>query len=239
MHTLEGKVVAVTGAAKRIGRCIALHLASRGANVAVHYNTSKTDALATAAACGGRAFRADLANVAEIRRLFGEIETAFGRLDCLVNNAAVFRTIDPLDASERDWDAIHSVNLKATFFCCQQAAKIMLRGGGGRIVNIASLGGLRPWAKHVPYCTSKAGVVMLTHGLAKALAPDITVNGIAPGVIHFEDQMPDEISRLVRNTPMGRHGTGEEIASAVGMLLEGPAFVTGQIIAVDGGLSLK
>ena len=239
MHTLEGKVVAVTGAAKRIGRCIALHLASRGAKIAVHYNTSKTDALATAAACGGRAFRADLANVAEIRRLFGEIETAFGRLDCLVNNAAVFRAIDPLDASERDWDAIHSVNLKATFFCCQQAAKIMLRGGGGRIVNIASLGGLRPWAKHVPYCTSKAGVVMLTHGLAKALAPDITVNGIAPGVIHFEDQMPDEISRLVRNTPMGRHGTGEEIASAVGMLLEGPAFVTGQIIAVDGGLSLK
>ncbi len=239
MHTLEGKVVAVTGAAKRIGRCIALHLASRGAKVAVHYNTSKTEALATAAACGGRAFRADLANVAQIRRLFGEIETAFGRLDCLVNNAAVFRAIDPLDASERDWDAIHSVNLKATFFCCQQAAKIMLRGGGGRIVNIASLGGLRPWAKHVPYCTSKAGVVMLTHGLAKALAPDITVNGIAPGVIHFGDQMPDEIARLVRNTPMGRHGSGEEIASAVGMLLEGPAFVTGQIIAVDGGLSLK
>lgn len=239
MHTLEGKVVAVTGAAKRIGRCIALHLASRGAKIAVHYNTSKTDALATAAACGGRAFRADLANVAEIRRLFGEIETAFGRLDCLVNNAAVFRAIDPLDASERDWDAIHSVNLKATFFCCQQAAKIMLRGGGGRIVNIASLGGLRPWAKHVPYCTSKAGVVMLTHGLAKALAPDISVNGIAPGVIHFGDQMPDDIARLVRNTPMGRHGTGEEIASAVGMLLEGPAFVTGQIIAVDGGLSLK
>lgn len=239
MHTLEGKVVAVTGAAKRIGRCIALHLASRGAKIAVHYNTSKSDALATAAACGGRAFRADLANVAEIRRLFGEIETAFGRLDCLVNNAAVFRAIDPLDASERDWDAIHSINLKATFFCCQQAAKIMLRGGGGRIVNIASLGGLRPWAKHVPYCTSKAGVVMLTQGLAKALAPDITVNGIAPGVIHFEDQMPDEIARLVRNTPMGRHGTGEEIASAVGMLLEGPAFVTGQIVAVDGGLSLK
>lgn len=239
MHTLEGKVVAVTGAAKRIGRCIALHLASRGAKIAVHYNTSKSDALATAAACGGQAFRADLANVAEIRRLFGEIETAFGRLDCLVNNAAVFHAIDPLDASERDWDAIHSVNLKAAFFCCQQAAKIMLRGGGGRIVNIASLGGLRPWAKHVPYCTSKAGVVMLTHGLAKALAPDITVNGIAPGVIHFGDQMPDEIARLVRNTPMGRHGSGEEIASAVGMLLEGPAFVTGQIIAVDGGLSLK
>lgn len=239
MHTLEGKVVAVTGAAKRIGRCIALHLASRGAKIAVHYNTSKTDALATAAACGGQAFRADLANVADIRRLFGEIETAFGRLDCLVNNAAVFRAVDPLDASERDWDAIHSVNLKATFFCCQQAAQIMLRGGGGRIVNIASLGGLRPWAKHVPYCTSKAGVVMLTHGLAKALAPDISVNGIAPGVIHFGDQMPDEIARLVRNTPMGRHGTGEEIASAVGMLLEGPAFVTGQIIAVDGGLSLK
>lgn len=239
MDTLEGKVVAVTGAAKRIGRCVALHLASRGAKVAVHYNDSEAEALATAAACGGRPFQANLANVAEIRRLFGEIETSFGRLDCLVNNAAVFRAVDPLTATERDWDTIHDVNLKATFFCCQQAAKAMLRGGGGRIVNVASLGGLRPWAKHVPYCASKAGVVMLTHGLAKALAPDISVNAIAPGVIHFGDKMPAEIERLVRVTPMGRHGTGEEIAATVGMLLEGPGFVTGQVLAVDGGLSLK
>ena len=239
MDTLEGKVIAVTGAARRIGRCIALHLASRGARIAVHYNGSRAEALATADSCGGRAFQADLASVAEIERLFERIATSFGRLDCLVNNAAVFRAIDPLEATERDWDAIHQVNLKGTFFCCQQAARAMLRTGGGRIVNIASLGGLRPWAKHVPYCASKAGVVMLTRSLAKALAPDIAVNAIAPGVIHFGDAMPDEIERLVQVTPMGRHGTGEEIAATVGMLLAGPAFVTGQVIAVDGGLSLK
>ena len=239
MDTLEGKVVAVTGAAKRIGRCIALHLASRGAQIAVHYNSSKAEALDTAAACDGRVFQADLANIAEIERLFAEIEAAFGRLDCLVNNAAVFRAVDPLQASERDWDTIHDVNLKGTFFCCQQAAKVMLRRGGGRIVNIASLGGLRPWARHVPYCASKAGVVMLTQALAKALAPQVAVNGIAPGVVHFGDEMPDDIKHLARITPMGRHGTGEEIAATVGSLLEGPAFVTGQVIAVDGGLSLK
>ena len=239
MEALEGKVIAVTGAAKRIGRCIALHLATRGAKIAVHYNDSRADAHATATACEGRAFQADLANIGEIENLFSAIEASFGRLDCLVNNAAVFRAVDPLEATERDWDAIHDVNLKGTFFCCQQGAKAMLRSGGGRIVNIASLGGLRPWAKHVPYCASKAGVVMLTQALAKAFAPDIAVNAIAPGVVHFGDAMPEEIERLVRITPMGRHGTGEEIAATVGTLLEGPSFVTGQVIAVDGGLSLK
>ena len=239
MDTLQGKVVVVTGAAKRMGRSIALDLAGRGARVAIHYKDSAEEARATAAACGGRTFCADLAKVSEIRQLFLEIERAYSRLDCLVNNAAVFRAVDPLEATEEDWDSIHDVNLKGTFFCCQQAAKLMLRGGGGRIVNIASLGGLRPWSKHVPYCASKAGVVMLTQALAKALAPDIAVNGIAPGVVHFGKEMTEEIAHLVRLTPQGRHGTGADIAETVRMLLEGPSFVTGQVIAVDGGLSLK
>ena len=239
MHSLQGKVVAVTGAARRIGRAVALELAGRGARVAVHYRLSAEEAARTADDCGGRAFRADIASVGEIRRLFDEIRESYGRLDALVNNAAVFRAVDPLDATERDWDAMHEVNLKGTFFCCQQAARLMLESGGGRIVNVASLGGLRPWAKHVPYCTSKAGVVMLTRSLAKALAPGIAVNAVAPGVIHFDSEMPEEIARLVRVTPMGRSGKGEDIAQVVRMLLEGPAFVTGQIVAVDGGLGLK
>ena len=115
----------------------------------------------------------------------------------------------------------------------------MLSTGGGRIVNISSLGGLRPWGKHVPYCTSKAGVIMLTRSLAKALAPAISVNSVAPGVIHFDGELPDGIARLVHNTPMQRHGTGDDIARTVAQLLSGPSFVTGQILAVDGGLSLK
>ena len=239
VDALAGKVVVVTGAAKRIGRAVALELARHGARVAVHYRNSGDDAAATAERCGGRAFQADLASVAEIRRLFRDIDQAFGRLDGLVNNAAAFRAVDPLEVTEEDWDAIHDVNLKATFFCCQEAAKLMLRSGGGRIVNVSSLGGLRPWGQHVPYCVSKAGVIMLTQGLAKALAPEIAVNSVAPGVIHFDAEMPDEIARLVSVTPMKRHGTGEDIAVAVRQFLTATPFVTGQILAIDGGLSLK
>lgn len=239
MGALRGRVVAVTGAARRIGRAIALDLARHDAQVAVHYLHSHDAAAETAGRCGGRAFCADLARVGQIRKLFEEIGQAYGRLDGLVNNAAVFRAVDPLEATEDDWDAMHQVNLKGTFFCCQQAARLMRRTGGGRIVNISSLGGLRPWAKHVPYCISKAGVVMLTQGLAKALAPDISVNSVAPGVVHFGEEMPDDIAHLVRITPMRRAGTGDDIARTVRQLLTGPAFVTGQVLAVDGGLSLK
>ena len=126
-------------------------------------------------------FRANLESVGEIARLFREVDERLGRLDGLVNNAARFTRFDPLDITEKDWDFIHSVNLKAVFFCCQQGARLMRKTGGGRIVNISSLGGIRPWAEHVHYCSSKAGVIMLTRALAKAFAPDITVNSVAPG----------------------------------------------------------
>ena len=237
--SLDGKVVVVTGAARRIGRSTALHLAKHGARVAVHFCASAGEAAETADACGGRAFQADLTRVDEIRRLFAEVRGAFGRLDGLVNNAARYHEMDVHEVTEQDWDEIHAVNLKATFFCCQQAAKIMLENDGGRIVNISSLGGIRPWSRHVPYGASKAGVIMLTRSLAKALAPKITVNSVAPGVIHFDREMPEDIARLARATPMRRHGRGEEIAQAVLHFLTGPDFITGQILAVDGGLSLK
>ncbi len=237
--SLDGKVVVVTGAARRIGRCAALELAKHGARVAVHFGASAEEAEETAAACGGRTFQADLTRVDEIRRLFAEVREAFGRIDGLVNNAARYREMNVHEVTEQDWDDIHSVNLKATFFCCQQAARIMLENGGGRIVNISSLGGIRPWSRHVPYGASKAGVIMLTRSLAKALAPKITVNSVAPGVIHFDREIPEDIARLAQAAPMRRHGRGEEIARAVLQFLTGPDFVTGQILAVDGGLSLK
>ena len=239
MPILDGRVIVVTGAAKRIGRGIALRLAREGARVAIHYQQSEAEATATAAECGGApVFRANLENVDEIRALFDAVHARFGRIDGLVNNAARFTRIHPLQVTEADWDFVHNVNLKATFFCCQQAAQHMLADGGGRIVNISSLGGLHPWAEHAHYCASKAGVIMLTKALAKAFAPTVTVNSVAPGVIPFGD-FDDRITRLVAATPAGRAGTADEIADAVVYFLAASTFVTGQILAVDGGLGLR
>jgi NAD(P)-dependent dehydrogenase (short-subunit alcohol dehydrogenase family) len=235
----QGSVVVVTGAAKRIGRAIAIRLAREGARVAIHYNESEAEARATASQCpGSDIFKANLESVSEIERLFLEIDKHFGRIDALVNNAARFTTIDPLQLTEADWDDVHSVNLKASFFCAQQAAKCMLARDGGRIVNISSLGGLRPWSKNAHYCASKAGVIMMTKALAKAFAPRITVNSVAPGAIVFGE--PNELeSRLIQKTPAKRAGTADDVADAVLFFLRTNTFVTGQVLAIDGGLSQK
>jgi NAD(P)-dependent dehydrogenase (short-subunit alcohol dehydrogenase family) len=236
---MTGKAVLVTGGAKRIGRGIALRLAAEGARVAIHYHRSETEARRTAEECGGaELFRANLESVTEIANMFAELELRMGRLDGLVNNAARFTRFDPLEITERDWDFIHSVNLKSVFFCCQHAARLMKKTGSGRIVNISSLGGIRPWAEHAHYCASKAGVIMLTRALAKAFAPQITVNSVAPGVIPFED-IDEQGKRMIQATPAGRGGTPDEIASAVLYFLNASEFVTGQILAVDGGLSQR
>jgi NAD(P)-dependent dehydrogenase (short-subunit alcohol dehydrogenase family) len=236
---MNGKVILVTGAAKRIGRSIALRLAAEGAQVAIHYHESEPDARATASECNDAPiFRANLESVAEIRAMFDQVGKHFGRLDGLVNNAARFTTIDPLTIEEADWDFIHSVNLKSVFFCCQAGAKLMLAGEGGRIVNISSLGALRPWSDNAHYCASKAGVVMLTRALAKAWAPKISVNSVAPGVIPF-DLSDERIDRFIAATPAGRAGTGDEVADAVLFFLESTKFITGQLVAVDGGLSQR
>jgi 3-oxoacyl-[acyl-carrier protein] reductase/pteridine reductase len=167
--------------------------------------------------CGGGAqiFKANLESVAEIVSMFAEIRDRVGQLDALVNNAARFTRFDPLVVTEADWDFIHSVNLKATFFCCQQGAILMREHGGGRIVNISSMGGIRPWPEHVHYCASKAGVIHMTRALAVSLAPDISVNSVAPGVIPFGEANDPRIQALVDKTPAGRAGTADEIADAV------------------------
>jgi NAD(P)-dependent dehydrogenase (short-subunit alcohol dehydrogenase family) len=235
--TSNKKRVLVTGAAKRIGRVIALELSRRGFDVAIHFNTSRAEAESVSRECGNAPiFQADLASVVEVRRLFREVRDNFGPLDCLVNNAARFTSINPIDITEADWDFIHNVNLKATFFCCQEAARQMKQFGAGRIVNISSLGGIRPWAEHAHYCASKAGVIMLTKALAKAFAPQITVNSVAPGVIPFND-VDDRVQKMIDATPMRRAGKPEEIAEAVHFFLTAPDFITGQILAVDGGLN--
>jgi NAD(P)-dependent dehydrogenase (short-subunit alcohol dehydrogenase family) len=230
---LSGKVILVTGAAKRIGRGIALCLAAEGARVLVHYGGSEREARDL----GYPVFQANLEKVSEIVEMFRQIERQEGRLDGLVNNAARFTRFDPMDITEADWDFIHSVNLKAVFFCCQQGARLMRKSGGGRIVNISSLGGIRPWAEHAHYCASKAGVIMLTRALAKAFAPEITVNSVAPGVIPF-GETDLRIESMIRDTPAKRAGTADEIADAVIYFLTASNFITGQLLAVDGGLGL-
>lgn len=240
MSDLTGKRVLVTGAARRIGREIALHLHSLGARVLIHYGGSADEARQVSLLCDNAPlYQANLENVAEIRAMFERIASAHGGLDALVNNAARFTRIHPLEVTEQDWDFIHSVNLKAYFFCAQQAALLMQRGGGGRIVNISSMGAFLAWPEHVHYCASKAGVVALTRGLAKALAPGITVNSVAPGIIPFEEKDDPRILDMVAATPVRRPGTGAEIAQAVAYFLTAGDFVTGQTLQVDGGLGLR
>jgi NAD(P)-dependent dehydrogenase (short-subunit alcohol dehydrogenase family) len=234
-ESLDGKVILVTGGARRIGRSIALRLADEGARVVVHYHESEDEARKLGMA---GTVRANLESVTEIRSMFEEVGERFGRLDGLVNNAGRFTGMDPLEIEEADWDFIHSVNLKSVFFCCQAGAKLMLKNYGGHIVNLSSLGALRPWADHAHYCASKAGVVMLTRALAKAWAPKIAVNTVAPGVIPF-DKTDERIERFIAATPAGRAGTGDEVAEAVLFFLKSSAFITGQLVAVDGGLSQR
>jgi 3-oxoacyl-[acyl-carrier protein] reductase/pteridine reductase len=205
----------------------------------MHYGTSEAEARMTAADCGGaELFQANLEDVAEIERLFREVGRRMGRLDGLVNNAARFTKIRPLEITEADWDSVHSVNLKATFFCCQQGAKLMKQTGGGRIVNISSLGGVKAWANHAHYCASKAGVIHLTKALAKAFAPEISVNSVAPGTI-LEPENGENVEALVSATPAKRRGTVDEVAEAVTYFLRATRFVTGQLLVVDGGLGLR
>jgi len=233
---VSGRVL-VTGSAKRIGRVIAIELFRRGFQVAIHYNESAEEAAQVSKECGGAPiFQADLTQVKSIRKLFRDVRAHLGPLDCLVNNAARFTRRDPLEIEEADWDFVHEVNLKATFFCCQEGARQMKERGAGRIVNISSLGGIRPWAEHAHYCASKAGVIMLTKALAKAFAPEITVNSVAPGVILF-DKGDARVQAMIEATPMRRAGRPEEVADAVAFFLTAPTFITGQIMAVDGGLA--
>jgi NAD(P)-dependent dehydrogenase (short-subunit alcohol dehydrogenase family) len=233
------RTVLVTGAAKRIGRTIAMRLHQAGYRVAIHYGGSEKEARATAEECGSAPlFQADLEKVDDIKKMFREVEEQLGSLYGLVNNAARFKRRDPLELTEADWDFIHNVNLKATFFCCQQGALLMKKAGQGRIVNMSSLGGIRPWEMYAHYCASKAGVIMLTRALAKAFAPEITVNSVAPGVILASAEDP-RAQDLIANTPARRSGTPEEIADAVLYFLNASNFVTGQVMAIDGGLSQR
>ncbi len=241
--SLEGQVALVTGAGRRLGREIALTLARAGADMIVNYRASRVEAQAVAgeiARLGRRslAVRADVSRPAQVRAMFREVERKFDRLDLLVNNAGIFFPSSWDKLTEEAWDRILGVNLKGTFFCAQAAAKMMMRRKRGRIINISSLGGLRAWPDYMHYCASKAGVIMLTRCLAKALAPHILVNSIAPGTILFPGEEPSSaIRRSIRTTPQRRAGRPQDISSLVLYLAASGDYMTGQTIVVDGGQS--
>ena len=241
---LTNQVAVITGAGRRIGKVIAVELARAGARVAVNYNRSAADARTTlreirALGVGAIALRADVSKPREVQAMFRTVERKFGRLDVLVNNAGVFFAAPWEKLNERDWDRVLGTNLKGPFFCAQAAARIMLRQGGGRIINIASLGGLRAWPSYMHYCSSKAGQIMLTRCLAKALGPKIAVNSVAPGTILFPGEKPSVGQRRsIPLTPLRKAGRPEDVARAVLFLASTAEFISGQVIPVDGGQSI-
>src|ERR1700757_64986 len=248
---LHGKTALLTGAARRLGRASALALAQAGADVAITYRDSLREARETVvdlAACGVRAFalQCDVTDEGSVRAMMKEAGRELGRIDILVNNAANYETAEFEKLTVRQWDAIFASNTRGPFLVSREALKWMRRDRGksagkleAKIINMGSLGGLRPWATHAHYCSSKAALHMLTKVMAKALAPQIAVNAVAPGMIDLGEKAAAAfMKRMAKQTPMLRNGSGEEIAAAVLFFATAPQFITGQILAVDGGLGL-
>ena len=241
---LKGRGALVTGGARRIGRQVALALARRGAHVAISYRTSSRDAQQTVRALDAlgvraAAIRADLSSVRQARQLVAETARRFGRLDVLVNSASLFMRT-PLDRlTERAWDAHLDANLKGPAFCALEAGRVMRRQGVGTIINIADWAAERPYRDYLPYCVSKAGVIALTRGLAKELAPRVRVIAISPGpILPPPDMTPAQRRRAVARLPLKRWGSPDDIATAVVFAVEGGDFMTGSTITVDGGRSV-
>jgi pteridine reductase len=238
---LQGRVALVTGAAKRIGRALALRLAREGADVAIHYHRSKLEAEATVAEIEnlGRkavALQADLCSVTDIKRVFQQTDEQFGRLDILVNSAANFLPAHVGDTTEKMWDTALDTNLKAPFFCAQAAAPL-LKQSHGVVINFADIGGILPWPGYIPHCASKAGLIMLTKCLAKALAPEVRVNAVAPGTITMSGDPSEWEADFIRRAPLHRTGTTDDVADAVSFLIHAK-FVTGHVLVLDGGRTL-
>lgn len=242
MNGLSGQSALVTGGAKRIGRAIALSLAEAGAAVTITFRSSRAEAEQTLRdlqnlGIKAQALACDVRSESSVRQAVDAAAQFHGRLDILINNAAVFETAALDTLTLEQWDTVFETNTRGPFLVAREALP-HLRGAHGRIVNIGSLGGLRAWAGHAHYCASKAAVHMLTQAMAKAFAPEVTVNCVAPGWIDLDDAAGGQGKRFAAKTPVRRNGTAEEVAQAVLFFASGPAFITGQILAVDGGLGL-
>jgi pteridine reductase len=239
---LRGRVALVTGAAKRLGRAVAVRLANEGADVAIHYGKSAAEARELAAEIeklGQRAatFSAELTDVAAIQKLVADAAAHFGGLDILINTAANFLETKFGETTEKTWNASLNTNLRAPFFCAQAAAPHLAKSGHGAIVNFADIGGILGWQEFLPHSLSKAGIILMTRILAKELAPAVRVNAIAPGTITMPGDPPEWQADFIRRAPLRRTGRPDEIADAVLYLITAE-FLTGQTLVLDGGRTL-
>jgi NAD(P)-dependent dehydrogenase (short-subunit alcohol dehydrogenase family) len=237
----EGKVALVTGAARRVGKAIALALADRGAHVVITYHNSGAEALTTlgeieARGVQGLALQGNITRRGDVDSMVRQVIARFGRIDILVNNASNYYKTPFATLTEEQWDDLVDTNLKGTFLMCKRVGDEMLKAGAGKIINLADWAGFRPYKDYLPYCVAKAGVIALTTALAKTLAPAIQVNAIAPGPVLLPEDFSNTLRQaVVQATPLKRIGTPDDIAQAVVFLVEGSDFITGAVIPVDGG----
>lgn len=241
------KTILITGAAKRLGKEIALSLSTFGYDIILHYNRSTKKEIEEVshelAKNGSIVFpiQANISNISEIKPMFKTISKEFKKLDVLINNAAIFENYDFFDITEKVFDKYINTNLKSGFFCAQEAAKLMMKSDieQGKIINMASLGGILNWTGYMPYGISKAGVIKMTYLLAKRLAPKILVNAIAPGTIWIDaDDNDNVIESETKKYPMKKFGKSKDITSVINYLVNENNYITGQVIAVDGGRSI-
>ena len=242
-RSLSGKTVLVTGGAKRLGRAIALAAANSGADIAITYRDSEREARALVGKLAQHgvealAIRCDVTDEPSVHEMVEEVAGELGGVDVLINNAANYETVEFEKITVAQWDAMFASNTRGPFLVSREALP-HLRKRRGRIINMGSLGGLRPWATHAHYCSSKAALHMLTEVMAKALAPEIAVNAVAPGMIELGDKSAMAfMKKMAKQTPMQRNGTETDIAAAVMFFAAAPHFITGQVVAVDGALGL-
>lgn len=242
---LKNRVVLITGGAVRLGRAICLDLAEAGAIIYCHYHQSAAPARSLKKKIekrGGKIYlwQSDLSHITNIEKLVNEIIMKSKQLDVLINNAALFYKTPLGTVSEEQWDRLFNLNLKAAFFCAQLAGRYMQNQGWGKIINIGDACGENPWPSYIPYGLTKSGIIAMTRGLAKALAPQVQVNCVNPGPVLFPDHYSRAAKdRSLRRTLLKREGRPEDIARAVRFLIESAEYTTGTVLAVDGGRSIN
>ena len=238
---LSGSKILVTGGAVRVGRAICEMLAESDATIFCHYHSSTDEAMQLSEKYTNiHLLRGDLSRQGVAEKLVEQVVEKAGRIDVLVNNAAVFFKTPPGLVTYNDWEKLFSINLKAAFFASQIAAIQMKKQGFGKIINIGDTSGEKPWPSYLPYSITKAGIIAMTKGFARAFAPEVLVSCVNPGPVLLPEEMSEaERKMAVDNTLLKRAGSGKDIATAVRYLIEGSDYITGASLFVDGGRSIR